>query len=93
MVTPADSESDWKSFRRARNCVTENLRKDKKKHIEKLFEKVKDSKDSKALFRIMKEKLGWNTGGPPTALIKDGVIISKPIEIAVSERLLQRENK
>ena len=76
-------EDDWKQFRKIRNKVTEEVRKDRKKHFQKMYSQAEDKKDSKSLFRITKDQLGWGGGGgPPTALAVEGRLLSKPSEMA-----------
>ena len=77
-----DNQEDWKNFKKVRNAVTESVRREKKNNIKELFEKADKDRDASSLFRITREKLGWVTGGPPSALTLDGKLISKPREIA-----------
>ena len=80
----SNSQEDWSSFRMARNKVSKNIQKDKKLDMENLFMKAQQESNSKTLFRITREKLGWNSGGPPTVLIDKGNLLTKPREIAES---------
>ena len=50
--------------------MLEKVRKDKKEHFKELFDKAEETNDVKNTFRIAKEQLGWNTGGPPTHVCK-----------------------
>ena len=78
----SNEDDDWKSYRKMRNKVVEKVRKDKKEHFKELFDKAEEKNYVKNTFRIAKEQLGWNTGGPPTALVKGGKLFSKPVEVA-----------
>ena len=78
----SNEDDDWKSYRKMRNKVVEKVRKYKKEHFKELFDKAEETNDVKNTFRIAKEQLGWNTGGPPTALVKGGKLFSKPVEVA-----------
>ena len=75
-------EDDWRKFRTCRNNVTNCIRKDKKLHFENLYSQADASRDTRALFRITKEKLGWTQGGPPSSLVSQGTQLNKPSEIA-----------
>ena len=77
-----DSREDWHAYKVMRNKVTESIRRDKKNYFDKLFKDADEKKDAKSLFRITREKLGWTTGGPPTALVHEGELLSKPREVA-----------
>ena len=60
----SNEDDDWKSYRKMRNKVLEKVRKEKKEHFKELFDKAEKINDVKNTFRIAKEQLGWNTGGP-----------------------------
>ena len=77
-----DSVEDWNKFRKTRNKVTELLRQDKKKYFSDMYTKIDSEGDTKSLFRITKEQLGWEQGGPPTTLISNGKYHMKPREVA-----------
>ena len=40
------------------------------------------SSDSKSTWKHVRTKLGWSSGGPPTKLLQDGVLHTKPSELA-----------
>ena len=47
-----------------------------------MYSNAENDKDIKSLFRITKEQLGWERGGPPTSLVVEGKNYNKPTEIA-----------
>ena len=60
-----DNTEDWNKFRQQRNNLTECVCRDKKKHFEQLYNKADKTNDTRELYRITREQLGWMTGGPP----------------------------
>ena len=60
----SNDDDDWKSYRKMRNKVLEKVRKYKKEHFKELFDKAEKTNHVKNTFRIAKEQLCWNTGGP-----------------------------
>ena len=38
--------------------------------------------DTRELYRITRETLGWNTTGPPSSLVEEGELLNKPVDIA-----------
>ena len=81
IATRSNNQDDWNRYREARNRVTTNVRKDKRKHLNNLFDNVEASTDT-TLFRITREKLGWKSGGPPSALRTNEELLTKPRDIA-----------
>ena len=77
-----DSTEDWDKFRKCRNRVTDLVKKDKKVYMDKLYSNADLANDSKSLYRISKEQLGWNLGGQPTSLNNNGKWMTKPVDIA-----------
>ena len=57
------------------------VRTDKKMHLENLFSKI-DNSDTRKLFRLTREHLGWTSGDSPTTLVSAGKMITKPTEVA-----------
>ena len=77
-----DTTEDWSNFKKTRNKVTENLRTDKKRYFSEMYSKIDSERDSKTLFRVTKEQLGWEQGGPPTSIVSNGIHYTKPVEVA-----------
>ena len=88
---------DWRHYKGLRNKATSILRTEKKnwqaikiKHL---------GNDSSSIWKNVKNWLGWSKGGPPTKLISNGNIYSKPKDLArimntffVNKVRLLREN-
>ena len=83
---------DWMEFRKCRNQVTDRVEKDRKNYFENLYSVIDKNRDTRSLYRLTKEKLGWKTSGPPTNLMDNGKLLSKPIEIANCLNLYFTEN-
>ena len=83
----------WSKYRRQRNKIVELVRRDKKGYLENLFTEADRKMDTRNLFRMSKEVLGWGGAGPPTSLVTNGNLIAKPREIAeTSEYPFQRKS-
>ena len=71
---------DWKDYKTLRNSINSTLRKEKEcwqKH------QIEDcSGDSRSIWQNLKNWLGWRSGGPPTKLLENGKMFSKPSELA-----------
>ena len=71
---------DWEEYKRLRNTVNNTLKIEKKNwQGQKLRE---FGGDSSTVWKNVKNWLGWTTGGPPTKLIKDGYMYTKPMDMA-----------
>ena len=73
-----DNQDDWSYYKKIRNKVTEKLRFNKKSYFEKMYSDANQKNDTRTLYRITREQLGWVNTGPPTSLISNGQYISKP---------------
>ena len=82
IAVETNNENDWKLYRSTRNRVTLKIKKDKMNYFKDLYNRAEGNKDTKSLFRISKEQLGWVSEGPPTALSVEGEYITKPYAIA-----------
>ena len=78
----SDLEEDWNQYRRLRNDSTKALRSDKKKHFEELYSRIQNQNDTKSLYRITRQQLGWQLNGPPQQLVSQGRKITAPKLIA-----------
>ena len=76
------SQVHWDQYRNLRNICTSRVRKDKDTYFKRLYDECETKGDVKKLFRIMKEQLGWETAGPPTALRSGETVLNKPEDIA-----------
>ena len=71
---------DWNSYKKIINRVN-NILKTEKKIWQK--EKLKEaSGDLNKTWSTVKSWLGWSSGGPPTQLSVNGILINKPSLIA-----------
>ena len=52
---------DWERFKTLRNRCTKEQRKDKTDYLKKQFRKVEDENDTKNLFKMTRNLLGWNS--------------------------------
>ena len=74
------SNDKWREFKKLRNSVNNKL-KGAKKNWQR--NKMKEySSDSRSTWTHVRSCLGWSTGGPPTQLLHDGALHSKPSELA-----------
>ena len=62
IASRTNSELDWREYRRTRNMVTSKVKTDRKKFLDDLYSKA--DKDTKELYRITTEQLGWKVSGP-----------------------------
>ena len=75
-----NTDTKWKEFKKIRNSVNNKL-KGAKKSWQK--NKMKEyTLDSRSTWKHVKSCLGWSTGGPPTKLFHNGIIHSKPSDLA-----------
>ena len=73
-------EEDWKAYKKLRNSVNNNL-----KGAKKIWQKEKMtyySEDSRSTWKHIRSWIGWSSGGPPTKLLDNGILHSKPSELA-----------
>ena len=58
--------------------MTRDLRTDRRMHKEGVFKDLIDKKDSRGLFRMVKNLAGWKTGGTPEAFLVEGRLTRNP---------------
>ena len=75
-------EEDWAKYRETRNQVTRDLRTDRRDHKEKVYRELQEKKDSKGLYRMIKNLAGWKSGGTPEAFLLNGRMTRNPREMA-----------
>ena len=74
------TQEDWKKYKKLRNSVNNKLKGAKTKwQKDKLGEY---STDSRSTWKHVRAWLGWSSGGPPTRLLENGVLQSKPSDLA-----------
>ena len=75
-----NSREDWLRFKKLRNSVSNKLRGGKRNWQKN---KIKEySSDSRSTWNHIRSCLGWTSGGPPTRLHQDGVLHTKPSNMA-----------
>ena len=72
--------NDWARYKAIRNSVNTILRNEKRKWQQKKLEDL--GNDSSSVWKNVKNWLGWTKGGPPTKLIENGNLCSKPKDLA-----------
>ena len=72
-------DDDWKDFKQMRNKVNGILKKEKVNWESERLENCSSTSDT---WRMVKNWLGWNKGGPPSQLVINGELKSKPKELA-----------
>ena len=75
-------DEDWKKFKTIRNKCTLAIRNRKKKHLAEVYLEIERNNDSKSLYNLTKNHLGWKTGGPPQSFLIEGKTVSAPSEMA-----------
>ena len=74
------SGDDWVKFKTLRNAVNSRLKSEKKQWQE---DKLNDfGTDTSTVWKNVKNWLGWSKGGPPTKLMENGNLCSKPRDLA-----------
>ena len=79
-ASETDNAEDWKEYKSIRNSVNSILRKEKEAWQRSKLEEC--AEDSSSTWQNVKNWLGWRTGGPPTKLIEDGELHTKPSKLA-----------
>ena len=73
-------EADWVNYKILRNRVSNLLKAEKRSWQKSKLNQI--AADCSNTWKFAKSWLGWVSGGPPTQLCINGVLISKPSEIA-----------
>ena len=73
-------EDDWRRFKGLRNSVTNILRTEKKNWQANKINQF--GNDTSSIWKNVKNWLGWSKGGPPTKIISEGNIFSRPKDVA-----------
>ena len=84
---------DWVVFKKLRNKVNNFLKYDKKAWQQSKLGQI--CGDSVNAWKFTKAWLGWKSGGPPTKLCVNGVMVNKPILLAkiLNEYFIDKVNK
>ena len=71
---------DWKLYKTLRNRINNILKTEKKIYQKR---KLSDATgDMSKTWKSVKSWLGWSTGGPPTQLVDNGLLVNKPSALA-----------
>ena len=71
---------DWDEYKKLRNSINNSLKSEKKKWQENKISAF--GSDTSSIWKNIKSWLGWSSGGPPSRLIENGVIYTKPSDLA-----------
>ena len=73
------NSDDWNYYKALRNSVNTILKTEKKQWQQSKLEQF--GNDSGSVWKNIKSWLGWSKGGPPTKLMDNGNLCSKPKEL------------
>ena len=79
MLTSLDM--DWSTYKTLRNECSSDDKKDRSGNLKKKKHNLtfrRKKQDSRGLYRLMKKKMGWKTGGMPVSFLVNGQSISSP---------------
>ena len=79
-ASESGKSEDWKTYKVKRNELNNVLRKEKERWQKGKLQEF--SEDSSSTWKNVKTWLGWTSGGPPTKLVVDGVMQTKPKNLA-----------
>ena len=73
-------KADWDEYKRQRNSINNVLKNEKKSWQEKKISGL--GSDTSSIWKNLKNWLGWTSGGPPSKIIEEGNIYTKPSDLA-----------
>ena len=73
---------DWETFKKLRNEVTSQLRKDKNDWQKEKLDACEESKDMGKLWKNVLGWLNWSSSGSPTKLLNNGNLETSPSKMA-----------
>ena len=71
---------DWEEFKKLRNSINKTIKSEKKQWQSKKLETF--GNDTRSIWKNVKNWLGWSSGGPPTKLVDNGKVYTKPKDIS-----------
>ncbi len=83
---------DCNIYKELRNNCNKKVKSDRRENLKEKYENLNKNKDSKGLFRLTKQKMGWKAGGSPEAFLVDGRMMSNPKKMA-DLQVLHYQNK
>ena len=76
--TPEDRDN----FKKLRNKVSKAVKNNRKDYYKEKYEKCEQTKEISMLYKIAREQMGGNKGGPPVQLVIEGRNITSPKDMA-----------
>ena len=76
------TQEDYQKYKKLRNKVTSQTKKDKKEYLNKIYKECEEQKDTTRLYSTAKAQAGWNRTGPPASLVIEGQKVTSPKDIA-----------
>ena len=71
---------DWQRYKTIRNKVTNTLKKEKQNWQTSKVDNL--TQNTSSIWKNVKSFIGWKSGGPPSRLMYEGKMYSKPIDLA-----------
>ena len=76
------NEDKWRQYKILRNKCSARVKSDKSNNHKNIFKEIDENKDTKDLFKTMKNKLGFKTASGPDSFVINGNNINSPRELA-----------
>ena len=78
IASESGADEDWERYKRLRNDVTNQLKKDKKTWQEGKLSSCQESKDTGKLWKSVLGWLNWSSSSSPTKLLHQGNLVTSP---------------
>ena len=72
-------QSDWEEYKRQRNDLNRILKTEKRTWQETKISNL--GSDTSSVWKNVKNWLGWSKGGPPSKLMENGIVFTKPLDL------------
>ena len=72
------SHDEWSEYRRLRNLCNKCVKKDRGQNLKKHFERLHLKNDTKGIYNLAKQKMGWKKAGTPVAFFINGEKVTSP---------------
>ena len=82
IASKSQNANDWMLYRCLRNKCSSEVSKNRKTHFKKMSDLHCENNNSRGLFNMAKNRMGWNSPGPPKCLLWEGKMIFSPKKIA-----------
>ena len=73
-------QEDWNEYKRLRNQVNNRLKFEKSNYSRKKLKEC--NSNPKETWQCVKSLLAWSSGGPPTQLVSNGSLLTKPSDLS-----------